>query len=406
MTLDATPLVSVIIPTYNRAALLPEALDSVYAQEGTGELFEMEIIVVDDASTDGTPEVVRRYPGVKYIRLATNRGESAARNAGLRASTGKYVAWLDDDDLWLSHRLQAHVSVLEANPAVGVLYGQYIIGGEGEGNLWPEAHQAPSGEVFHAFLLEQFIQFNACLAPRAVFQRVGDFDETIQTQADYDMSLRLAFHSPVTFLPGAVAIQRFSKQGSWFTNLMRAGYEQPLPYIIEKALAMLPQTADYAVVRRQAWATVFSRLARGLARTGDVERMRSHVLTALQRDPWLATEPWVWQVLQPTVSRVACSLALMSDAPIVVVREFCAAVRVATAGGGLQAHIRRQRLLARVWEEVSLALGQPGASQDRRPTVQAMLFAVLYNPAKLRRRITWQRFVQTMFASRRYTRRK
>jgi len=405
MTLQTKPLVSVIIPTHNRAALLPEALHSVVAQEGTGELFEMEVIVVDDASTDASPAVVRRYPGVRYIRLATNRGVSAARNAGLRASTGQYVAWLDDDDLWLPHRLQAHVPVLEANPALGVLYGQYIIGGEGEGNLWPEAHEAPSGAVFHAFLREQFIQFNVCLAPRAVFQLVGDFDETLRTQEDYDMSLRLAFHFPVTFLPGAVAIQRFSKQGRWFSHLMRPGYEQSLPYIIEKALAMLPQTADYAEVRRQAWASVFSRVARGLGRTGDVERMQSHLLTSLQHNPWLATEPWVWRVLQPVVCQVACTLALTSHAPVAAVREFWAAVRAATAGSGLQAHIRRQQLLAHVWEEVSLALGRPGAPQTRRPTALAMLFAVLHNPMKLRHKVTWQRLAQPLFASPRQTRR-
>jgi hypothetical protein len=83
MTLHAKPLVSVTIPTYNRAALLPEALDSVYAQEAAGELFETEVIVVDDASTDATPEVVRRYPGVRYIRLETNRG---SRRHGMPAS--------------------------------------------------------------------------------------------------------------------------------------------------------------------------------------------------------------------------------------------------------------------------------------------------------------------------------
>ncbi len=65
------PVVSVIIPTYNRADLLPEALDSVYAQAGLGELFEMQVIVIDDASTDATPAVIQRYPEVSYIRLAT-----------------------------------------------------------------------------------------------------------------------------------------------------------------------------------------------------------------------------------------------------------------------------------------------------------------------------------------------
>src|SRR5262245_29885941 len=222
------PLVSVIVPTYNRAALLPEALDSVYAQEGVGELFDLEVIVVDDASPDATPEVMRQYPGVKYIRLETNQRVAGARNAGVRASTGKYIAFLDDDDLWLPHRLKGYVPLLEANPESGLLYGQYIIGGEWESTVWPEARQAPSGDVFRPFLLQNFVQFNTLLVRREVFQKVGFFDESLLVEADYDMCLRLAFYYPFTFVPGPIAIQRFSRQGSWFTSLLKKGYEQNL----------------------------------------------------------------------------------------------------------------------------------------------------------------------------------
>ena len=170
MQLTAKSLVSVITSPYNRAALLSAVLDLVYAQEGVGEVVKMEGIVVDDASADATPEVVCRYLGVRYTRHATKRGEAAARNAGIRASTGKYVAWLDDDDLWLPHRLKAHVPVLETDPAVGLVYGQYIIRGEGNGNLWPVARRAPSGDVLNAFPMEHFIQLNTFLAQGEVFQ--------------------------------------------------------------------------------------------------------------------------------------------------------------------------------------------------------------------------------------------
>lgn len=97
------PLVSAIIPTHNRATLLAEALASVYAQEGKGEEFDLEVIVVDDASSDATPEVVKRFDA-RYLRFDSNRGLSAARNAGIAASTG--ASFLDDDDLWTPRRLR------------------------------------------------------------------------------------------------------------------------------------------------------------------------------------------------------------------------------------------------------------------------------------------------------------
>ena len=115
------PLVSAIIPTHNRAHCLSRAVDSIYAQEGLGEHFDIEIIVVDDASSDSTTEVVRRYSGVRYIRQPERRGVSAALNAGLRASTGCCIVFLDDDDVWLPHKLRVQVLQLEAHIDVGVV---------------------------------------------------------------------------------------------------------------------------------------------------------------------------------------------------------------------------------------------------------------------------------------------
>jgi glycosyltransferase involved in cell wall biosynthesis len=119
------PLVSVIIPTHNRSSLLCEALASVMEQEGRGELFELETIVVDDASTDDTRRVAAEYP-VRYIRHPTNLGLSAARNSGIAEARGRYVAFLDDDDLWLPHRLQVQLPVMEAHPEVDLVYSTYL----------------------------------------------------------------------------------------------------------------------------------------------------------------------------------------------------------------------------------------------------------------------------------------
>ena len=254
------PLISMIIPTHNRAELLQEALNSVYAQEGVGEQFEMEIIVIDDASSDATPEIMRRNPVVRYIRLETNLGASAARNVGIRASKGKYMAFLDDDDLCLSHRLLMHVSVLETHPEVGVVYGQMICTGDGKPTLWPDASRAPSGSTFHAVLMAEFILMDCVLVRREAFETAGCFDENLGTMEHYGIFVRLAFHVPFAFVPGAVAVGRFSDRGKWFTNIKKGGYEKTVPFIVERALAKLPDNAETAELRRKVRLSWFAQI--------------------------------------------------------------------------------------------------------------------------------------------------
>ena len=147
----ARPLVSIVIPTYNRGPLLKPAIASALAQERAGDLFDLEIIVVDDCSPDDMSHIAAAFPNVQYVRLPENRGASGARNAGIQRATGKSVALLDDDDEFLTHKLMVQVPLLEANPEVGVVYGQSVVtGGDALLLLWPE--WAPSGQVFEEFL--------------------------------------------------------------------------------------------------------------------------------------------------------------------------------------------------------------------------------------------------------------
>src|SRR5689334_6850738 len=114
MTGQANPLVSVVIPAFNRAFILPEALDSVLAQTWK----DFEVLVVDDGSTDNTEEVLEPYVarhGVRFLRQA-NQGPAAARNRGIEAARGKYVAFLDSDDLWLPIKLAVQIPRMEAQP--------------------------------------------------------------------------------------------------------------------------------------------------------------------------------------------------------------------------------------------------------------------------------------------------
>jgi GT2 family glycosyltransferase len=383
---EEKPLVSVIIPTHNRADLLQEALNSVIAQEGLGKSFAMEIIVVDDASSDSTPETIRRYPDVRYIRLETNRGESGARNVGIAASRGKYVAFLDDDDLWLPHKLSVQVPVLEKHPEVGVVYGQNIIRGEGINSSWPDTRRAPSGNVFQAFLMEDFISINTVVVRREAFKKTGGFDENLKTMQYYDVCLRLAFHVPFLFISGDVAIQRYSRGGTWTTTVVQGIYESTHRHVVERALAMLPDSADAAQVRRRVYAALFASIADHLAAVGErgwisFDRMRTHVLTGLQASPWMISEPAVQTVLVKTAGR----LARVSAEPITAVRDFCAQTKATTVQSGFKSQIGMRRLTADMWDEAALRLKR---RSDVHPRLagQAAAYAIFYNPGKLARR--------------------
>lgn len=256
------PLVAAIVPTHNRAHCLPHALDSIHAQERRGECFELEILVVDDGSEDATADVVQRYPGVRYIRLPERRGVAAALNEGVRASHGRYLAVLGDDDLWLPHKLRTQVALLEAHPEVGVVYGQSVVRREGGEFLFPDAAVAPSGWVFMAMLMSNFCGHHAsCLIRRAAFDGAGHFDESLGSYEDYDVSLRLAFRAPFLFAPGAVDVYNVSPRGLWLTRLENGAAVHDAVRVVEKALRLLPDSPDYAAVKRQAR----TRIARSVA---------------------------------------------------------------------------------------------------------------------------------------------
>jgi len=188
------PKVAVIIPTCNRSTYLKRAIESVCAQTYT----DFEIIVVDDASTDDTPEVVAQFRDkpIKYIRHAERKGGSAARNTGITHSQSEYIAFLDDDDEWLPEKLARQVSVLDAgdNSLGGVCTGHFNVDDK-SGTItgeWIPSHRGNlSREILETNCLSTT---SSLLLKKEAFEKAGLFDEHLKSFQDYDMWVRIAQH--------------------------------------------------------------------------------------------------------------------------------------------------------------------------------------------------------------------
>jgi glycosyltransferase involved in cell wall biosynthesis len=204
--------VSVIIPTYNRARYLREALDSVFGQS----MPPWEVIVVDDGSTDGTPHVVQTCgSNVRYVRHEQNRGISAARNSGVSAAQGEIVAWLDSDDLWEPEYLATVIPLLAEDEGVdGVYTGLTRI--DGEGNLLPQRSHwsVPSAVLFSSLVEGCMIQTSSFVVRKRCLDRVGEFDTRFAICEDYDMFLRIARDSQIIGVPRPLVRYRVHAQNT------------------------------------------------------------------------------------------------------------------------------------------------------------------------------------------------
>jgi glycosyltransferase involved in cell wall biosynthesis len=197
------PRVSVIIPTFNNASLLPETLDSVLAQSCT----DFELIVVDDGSTDDTAVIVQRdYPKAKYI-FQRNRGPAAARNAGVALAQGEYIAFCDHDDLWNSEHLQTLLDGFAAYPDVALVFDNAQYFGVGvEPDKWhldaPACAELAKGKVSAKRLLWDYpvASMSVTMVRKKVFDLLGGLSEQVGALDDLHFYLRVAARYDVRFV--------------------------------------------------------------------------------------------------------------------------------------------------------------------------------------------------------------
>lgn len=182
-------LVSVIIPAYNAARFLPQAIESVLEQTYKN----IQVIVVDDGSTDDTERVVRKYP-VRYIKIKRSGGPATPRNIGIKNANGKLIAFLDSDDVWLPGKLKEQIDFMNKGKLDFVSSNAQVIDGKGKtirDSYLGEA-KVPSGHVFGPLYQNNFIITSSVLAKKTCLEEAGPFDKGLEGAEDYDLWLRLA----------------------------------------------------------------------------------------------------------------------------------------------------------------------------------------------------------------------
>lgn len=276
--------VSVILPVYNRSSSLEHAMRSVLDQSYR----DLELIVVDDASTEDLRPVVDRFgdPRVSYVRLAVNGGASAARNAGLAAAEGRFIAFQDSDDLWLPNKLKMQIDLLEGlPPEIGVVLHSKVLYGSGPDGSYgvglvsmrppPNRMMLPGEDQVRKYLIENRISLQNALFRRDCYPDARWFDDVTRSNADWAFTSSLAQHTKIAEYPDPVVMAFSSPDG--ISKLKRAK-AIGLIRIVKRNRAAYARYPD-------AYGMMMWRIGRILARHGKRRMARRFYIEGFKNDP-------------------------------------------------------------------------------------------------------------------------
>ena len=199
-------LISVIIPTYNKSQYLKEAIESVLNQTYKN----IEIIIVDDGSTDNTEKIARSFQGTRIIYFfQKNKGPAGARDSGIKKAQGEYVAFLDSDDLWLPEKLERQIEFMERNSEIGLLgTGCYEV--DSGGKMIGKKNFPTENNILQKILIKYnpFIQSSVTIK-KEILDKVEGYDENFSESEDYDLWLRIAKYCQIANLPEPLVMKRY-----------------------------------------------------------------------------------------------------------------------------------------------------------------------------------------------------
>jgi glycosyltransferase involved in cell wall biosynthesis len=275
------PLVSVVIPTYNRAHLIAQALESVYAQT----FKDYEVILIDDGSTDGTEELIRKnYHGrLRYVKQE-NKGISGARNHGIALASGKYIAFLDSDDRWLPEKLERQAAYMETHPETGLLctkLARYEIGGDGKKEICPSGFPKHFSELLEG---PNFIPTTTTMVRKTCFEKAGVFDPELPVAEDWDLWIRIAKNFGMYCLEDVLAEHRDHPQKT--TKDLVKVYDGFWRFYAKNLRLHSEHLPDLKTYKRKAAAFRYL-LGTSLLKQGKRRKSLGHILGALMMDPFV-----------------------------------------------------------------------------------------------------------------------
>lgn len=286
------PKVSVIMPVLNGQRYIAEAISSVVAQTYR----PVELVVVDDGSTDGTRAIVEQFAGsieLKYVHHVKPHGIPASMNDGIRNATGGLISFLDHDDAWLPRFLETQWNYLESHPDVAMVHSDFQTT-DPAGNVL-EASVAkcrnrvrPSGDVFRQLFMDSFIVGNSVLIRKECFDRLGLFDERLRW-GDYHMWMRIARHYKVDYVPQVLTQYRQHPSQSTRSSKNTHPYKDSVPLnALAGILELYPdarrELGSRAINRRLA--SLYFELACTWWNQGNFSHARVCLTKAMSLHPW------------------------------------------------------------------------------------------------------------------------
>lgn len=233
--------VSVIIPTYNHARFIGQAIQSVLEQT----YVDLEVIVIDDGSTDNTTSMIEPFlsdPRVSYL-YQENQGLSASRNRGIAVSSGKYLNFLDADDYLHPHKIAEQVAILDEQPTFAFVYCdiQHV---DEAGNIVDDysvgrARRELSGDIFNSLILGGYFPPHTILVRRSALEHVGNFDTNLDSSEDFDLWLRLAGHGYLAYYIDKRLVYYRVLANSMSQN--KARMDRTHLYVLRKAVECFPE---------------------------------------------------------------------------------------------------------------------------------------------------------------------